>query len=1040
MYKNKKIAKMVFKNTLFLFNKRLFLSLSFLRCWCTFVMSIETNKTHDLNHALMNNPVADSPIKGLLVSFRGAMLLLIGLLITTGSHAQGWELTFGGSSYDEGHAIIQTSDHGYLVVGYSESFGTSSGNPDNDVDVYVVRTDVDGTKIWSKVYDEAYFEHAYEVIETEDKGFLIVGDINYGAGQPSDVYLLKIGKKGEFEWSRTYGSPLYREQGNDVVKAAGGGYAIIGLTKETLSGDNDIQLIRIDNDGNVLWTKNYGYEGDDERGNALVALPDGGFAFVGSAKADGDIFGDMTIYRVDASGEIVWSSVFGSPTAGDEATDILLTDNGTSLVLVGHIETEGKGYLRKYDLDGNVTWFQPVQLGLASAFYAATEMADGGIVATGIVTEFPGADINVLVAKVSASGELIWANRAGSPGTVDYGYSIVNTADGGFIIGGYRDLYSAFLPDVALTKVDGSGNILTNNIRGRVYRSNDGCNDYVAGDMPLERWKVTATSADKSYITLTDVQGRYHILADTGTYTVTVLPVNPYWEVCDAAGFQANLVESYTDTILNFPVRAIIGCAYMDVQVAADFLAICESVGYTISYANEGTVVAPGAYVEVELDEELTYVSSTIAPSNINGNVYTFPLGDVNAGMRSDFSIVTSMACNGITQGQAAMVSAHIYPDTICLEPDPNWDMASIVVGGVCENDSLKFFIRNVGNGNMLQEKRYFIVEDQVVMLNAPFQLPATQEILIPVFEGNNEGATYRLIAEQSEGHPGISFPTVAIEGCSQGDYTTGFVTDFPEDDGDPFIAIDVQEVSGSGLPIALRGHPTGYHDSVLAQNTDITYTVVFRNVGTDTISRVVIRDTLSSHLDFSSLTAGPSSHPYTIHLSGEGILKITFDEIQLQPNGSAEEAQTRGFVKFRIAQKQNLPLETIIENRAAVYFDYVEPVVTNEVRYVIGCTDLFQSGCLLVITDTPKDPTASVKIKVQPNPFATTASIKIEGLQTGKTFNFDVYDITGKLVKSERFTENHFDFHRGSLAPGMYLYRLQSEGQLLGSGKILVQ
>ncbi len=326
----------------------------------------------------MNNPVADRPIKRSNVSLRGALLLLIGLLLVTVSNAQGWELTFGDNNEDQGQAIIQTSDHGYLIVGFSESFGT-----DNDLDVYVIRTDVDGTEIWSNVYDEGFIEHAYEVIETEDNGFLIIGDINHGFGQPTDVYLLKISKTGQFEWSKTYGNPNVREQGNDIVKAFGDGYAIIGLTRETAGGDNDIQLIRIDNAGNVLWKKNYGSEYDN-RGNALVALPDGGFAFVGTTKDEDGFDNDMAIYRVDENGEMVWANTFGSPNFDESANDLLLAQNGTQLVLVGNVQSEGLAYLRRYDLDGGLLGFASVDLGVVSnSFNSAVELEDGSIVATG---------------------------------------------------------------------------------------------------------------------------------------------------------------------------------------------------------------------------------------------------------------------------------------------------------------------------------------------------------------------------------------------------------------------------------------------------------------------------------------------------------------------------------------------------------------------------------------------------------------------------------------------------------------------------------
>lgn len=88
----------------------------------------------------------------------------------------------------------------------------------------------------------------------------------------------------------------------------------------------------------------------------------------------------------------------------------------------------------------------------------------------------------------------------------------------------------------------------------------------------------------------------------------------------------------------------------MPVGIASDFLAVCDDVGYYIAYSNDGTITASDAYVEVELDEELTYVSSTIPPSNINGNVYTFQLGDVSSTEFGFFKINTAMACDGIAR------------------------------------------------------------------------------------------------------------------------------------------------------------------------------------------------------------------------------------------------------------------------------------------------------------------------------------------------------------------------------------------------------
>ena len=302
------------------------------------------------------------------------------------------------------------------------------------------------------------------------------------------------------------------------------------------------------------------------------------------------------------------------------------------------------------------------------------------------------------------------------------------------------------------------------------------------------------------------------------------------------------------------------------------------------------------------------------------------------------------------------------------------------------------------------------------------------------------DGATYRLIAEQEEGHPGQSYPTVAIEGCvADGEpFTVGMISQFAEDEADIFDAVDVQEALTIGSGVLMRGYPKGYQDSIIDQNTEIEYTIIFENTGSEIIDRVVIRDTMSSFLDISSISLGASSHPYEFEIYNDGILKITFDEIQLQPGGSTEEANSRAFVQFRIAQKPINDVGIVIENGATVYFDYAAPQPTNVVTHTVGCTALTNTGCIISDAPQPGDPTG-VTIKVSPNPFFESTSFEI----TGTVFDaveFSLYDVTGRLIRTDRFRGNHYDFYRRSLPGGMYMYRMVAEGQVFATGKVIIR
>lgn len=978
-------------------------------------------KLNDLKRASMSQLKEGNPIHKLLLSMSKFGMTILAVLLSFSLNAQGWEKSFGGGKTEEGRAVLQTIDLGYIAVGLAESFGA-----DNDQDIYVVRTDIDGTLIWSKIYDEGIKEQANAIIQTEDKGFLIVGDIVDEAGASEKVYLLKISKKGKFEWSRKYPSNA-RENGKDIVKAPDGGYAIIGTTKDTDNGEDDILLIKVDENGNELWRKHYGGEKDD-RGSAIVNYG-GGFAFIGSSKIAVD--NNIVLYKIDASGnEVLWMQNIGT-SQNEEGRDLVATQDG-NLAITGLMNNNSDAFIAKYASDGGQMWSKSIDInGFGEEGNAIIELQDGSLVITGIA-EIDAANIDILIAKVSSTGDFIWAETLGEIENTDFGEDIAGTRNGGFVITGFNSLMLSFFNDLSLIKTDGGGNTITNFITGKVFYDEDEQCDYDEGEMPFEGWLVKAKSGETTFFGTTNADGAYEILVDTGSYEVSLLPANNYWRVCEADGYQTDFSVFYDTTSLNFSVSPEIICPFMEVDISTPFLTICSDVVYTVSYCNLGTEGASGASVDVELDEELEYLSSSIPVAAQQGNVYTFEIGDFDPTDCGSFTINTTMACEGIASGQAGLVSAHIFPDTLCTELDPNWDGASVIVSGECENDSLKFFIRNAGQGDMLQQKTYFIVEDDVMFLTEPFQLDADEDAFVS-FPGT--GSTYRLIAEQSDFHPGSSNPTVAVEGCVEDgmQYLTGQVTQFPENDRDPFISIDVQEAIGSVQENEMRGYPKGYRDSIIAANTDITYNILFSNVGTDTINRVVIRDTLSPYLDVSRVIPGTSSHPYNLEVYDNGILKITFSAIELLPGSSAGELNASGFVKFRIAQKPDNAEGTEIENSAAVFFENEEPGQTNMVRHVVGT---FPDFVVFVVNPTFAP---GIEIKVYPNPFMESVTIEIVG-RVYDSVNLSVYDLMGRLVRLERNTGNKFEFYRHQLPSGIYFYKLESEGQLINSGKILVR
>lgn len=999
---------------------------------------VSGKKGNGLNRSLMTLKKAYYPIS--VVRTIKALSLWAVLLVVSSLPvgAQGWEKAFGGNKEDQGLTVIQTIDRGYLVVGFSESFPNGS---DQDIDIYVIKTDVDGTMVWDTTFDAGLTEYGNAALQAADGGFLIAGEVSFQSVQgPFEAYLLKITDRGKYQWSYTYtGAPGTSIRIKDVTASPDGGYLMVGYI-EYPDANDDIFLLKVDDQGQEQWRKAFGVEGDDMA--VAVAVLGDGYVITGNEdNPDGVFDRDMIVYRLDGNGGVIWDDRV-STDQREVGNDILVTRNG-NIIIVGAVSDNSDAALWKYGPNGNPMLFKAKDMfGFGDEANAVIELEDGSLVIAGY-TEVNASNVDFLLIKYNQSGNDIteaWATHTGDIENTDFATDIAATSDGGYVLTGYNALRLNFFNDIVLTRTDGLGNIYTNYIRGKVfYDQDEGC-DLDNGEQPFPGWLVRATGSDKSFFGSTDANGNYLIRVDTGAYVVDAIPANSYWESCFPNGVPLNLTDFYDTTQVNFPIKDMnIACPYLDVDISTPFLAPCTEVNYTVEYENTGTIPATGAYVEVSLDDELTFLGAGIPFTDLGGNVYRFDLGTIGFNSTGSFIINTQMACSGIASGQAGLVQAHLFPDTLCTEPDPNWDGASVDVDGECVNDSLRFQILNKGQGDMLMSRDFFIVEDDVMFLTSPFDLGPGEDttIVIPA-----TGSTYRLIAEQSIGHPGNSYPTVVVEGCATGGgpYSTGYVTDFPENDFDPFRSVQADEIVNDMEAVRLIAHPKGYQDSLIAGNTPLTYRFVFRNIGNDTVSRVVIRDTLPPGLDPGSIQPGASSHPYRFEVYYTGVIKLTFDNIQLPQDPSGDNPSSYGYAEFKIGQQPDNPVGTVIENTATVIFDYYEPIRTNTVRHKVGVDSLPLLVDIILTDIGGPAPPEGLKVNAYPNPFVEYVTVEVEGWPSGGPLDFTLFSSDGRLVQTSRERANAFTVQRNALPAGTYFFSLKSEGKLIGGGTLVVR
>ncbi len=155
-----------------------------------------------------------------------------------------WQKTFGGKEDDVARSIQQIADGGYIVSGYTKSFGSGKE------DVYVLKLDIDGNLIWGKTFGGSNVDRAYSVEQIQDGGYIIAGYTqSFGTGS-LDVYILKLNADGELQWQRTLGGSDI-DRAYSVKQTQDGGYIVIGETYSFGAGKSDVYVIKTDAYGNT---------------------------------------------------------------------------------------------------------------------------------------------------------------------------------------------------------------------------------------------------------------------------------------------------------------------------------------------------------------------------------------------------------------------------------------------------------------------------------------------------------------------------------------------------------------------------------------------------------------------------------------------------------------------------------------------------------------------------------------------------------------------------------------------------------------------
>ncbi len=578
------------------------------------------------------------------------------------------------------------------------------------------------------------------------------------------------------------------------------------------------------------------------------------------------------------------------------------------------------------------------------------------------------------------------------------------------------------------------GTDLCYHLAGNVVGDMDSNCGLSAGDIDLAGITISIQDIANNYSThaITQADGSWTRDVPFGNYTIALVPPNVAWSPCLAA--QAVQLTADTVVVPAFFLKPVESCPRLEVDLTTPFLRRCFPGQYTLNYCNNGTLAAEDAYIDLVLDPYLSFDSASVTPNALGSNTYRFELGDVPVGACGTIVVHVVVSCNSIL-GQTHCSTATSYPNAPCGELLGNWSGASLQITADCNNGELIFTLQNIGNAPMTIPLEYVVIEDVVMMKMVP---PPT------VFLANGDtwpdtlpanGSTWRVEAVQEPNHPGNSFPSLSVEGCTTGaSFSTGYVNQFPQNDADYWVDTDCAVNVGSFDPNDKQGFPVGYGPQhQIGRGIELEYLVRFQNTGTDTAFTVVIRDEISAWLDPSTLRPGASSHPFSYDYFGEGTqVKFTFDNILL-PDSSKSQAGSQGFVSYRIKVRDDVPFGTTIENQAGIFFDFNEPIYTNTTQHRVD------TNYLLVSSWEPAWKGAG--LSVSPNPMTDHTVLQIEGLPTtAEDLRVEIIDLLGRVLINGAATNSKITIERGVLVQGSYIIRVLSGSQLVGSAKLLVR
>jgi hypothetical protein len=342
-----------------------------------------------------------------------------------------WTKTYGGPGADYCRSLQQTSDGGYALIGHTTSFGAG------DWDTYFVKTDSNGDTLWTRKYGGPQYDDGWDIQQTHDKGYIIVGRSNSFGPSAMDVYLIRTDSLGDTLWTRTYGGSDW-DEAYAVRQIQDHGFIVAGVTESFGSGEMKLYLIRTDSVGDTLWTRSYGDGENDYVGWSVQETASNGYIVAGYVDHHPG-YADVYLMKTDSMGDTLWTRKYGGSL--NEYSYALDNTFDGGYIVAGRTSSYGMGmydfYLIRTDSLGDTLWTRSYGGPAWDGGRSVQQTSDSGFIVVGWTDSFgPLLEYDIYAVKTDCNGNILWSNSLGGSDQ-DYGYSVIETSDFGYAIVGF---------------------------------------------------------------------------------------------------------------------------------------------------------------------------------------------------------------------------------------------------------------------------------------------------------------------------------------------------------------------------------------------------------------------------------------------------------------------------------------------------------------------------------------------------------------------------------------------------------------------------